>query len=527
MIKANQKLLSIIPLAYTRSALFLLLLSLTTGKLWAQAGCTDPKAQNYNSSATVNDGSCTYPTTSISLTNAKTLPSTLNEGSTLVLTDGNLWTLEDSGNPASIYRISETDGSILQTVSITNATNVDWEELTADANYIYIGDFGNNANGNRTNLKIYRVSKADIGNGATANVIADIINFSYQDQVIQNPVTNGPNNTKFDCEAFIIKDNTLHLFTKDWITGMTRHYTLPPAPGTYVAQPIEEFNVNGLITGANISTNNDIVLVGYSTNLIDLFMWVLYDYTGTNFFSGNKRRLDLGKSINFADRTQDKGQIEGVTFTNNGNGYVSSERINRTILGTTFTVPPRLYSFSIASLIALPVELLTFEASYRNQGVTLTWQTVSELNTAFFVIERSPDAANFKEIGKQYATGNSNRTKNYVFTDNEPLDGSNFYRLRQVDLDGASRLFGVRAVKIHAKEGKFHAYTGTSFNNLVIDFGYPLKSAMTYQVISINGSVLYRGTLQKQKQIINMANLARGQYVVRLSNGQSVKFQKK
>jgi hypothetical protein len=186
----------------------------------AQSGCTDPQAMNYNTLATVNDGNCTYLATNTTLTNSKDLPTALNESSGLAYTDGKLWTFNDSGNSATLYRISESNGSIAQTVTVSNATNVDWEDITADANYLYIGDFGNNTNGNRTDLKIYRISKAAIGNAAIVSVMADVINFTYSDQDQTNLPPTGNNNTEFDCEAFFIKDNHLHLFSKDWIGAM-------------------------------------------------------------------------------------------------------------------------------------------------------------------------------------------------------------------------------------------------------------------------------------------------------------------
>src|SRR4051812_26285025 len=133
--------------------------------VFAQAGCTDPNASNYNPSATTNNGSCSYPATSVSLTNGTALPAALKETSGLIYTDGGLWTLNDSGNSPAFYQIDESTGATLKTVNISNATNVDWEDLTADDTYFYIGDFGNNASGDRTDLKIYRVLKSSIGAG--------------------------------------------------------------------------------------------------------------------------------------------------------------------------------------------------------------------------------------------------------------------------------------------------------------------------------------------------------------------------
>ncbi|MGV3587177.1 MAG: T9SS type A sorting domain-containing protein [Adhaeribacter sp.] len=429
--------------------LLLLLIGLIfSTKALAQSGCTDPAADNYNPNATTDNGSCTY---SYTLTNPKTLPASLNESSGLIYTDGQLWTLNDSGEPPAvynkIYRISETDGSILQTVEISNATNIDWEALTADANYFYIGDFGNNADGARPDLKIYRVSKAAISSGAAISVTADIINFSYQDQ--GTPVPTGGNKTKFDCEAFLVKDNQLHLFTKDWVTYKTVHYTLPATPGTHTAERKEELAVNGLITDAHISTTNvnEIVLIGYGGNLLSLFMWVVWDYPDNKFFSGNKRRINLGFSI-------DKGQLEGVTFTTNGNGYISSERIDR----SGFIVAPRLYPFSTINWVPLPVTLVNFTAAYKHPGVMLSWQTASEQNNAFFTVERSTDAVHFKEIGQKKGAGNSEVLRQYSFTDPQPITGINYYRLKQTDINGTISYSPVKSVTVASPKFNFKIY---------------------------------------------------------------------
>src|SRR5687767_12344803 len=90
---------------FSASIFLFFLLLLHSNATFAQAGCTDPNASNFNASATSNDGSCLYPVTALALTNPKDFPPLLNEGSALVYTDGNLWTLNDGTNPAAIYRI--------------------------------------------------------------------------------------------------------------------------------------------------------------------------------------------------------------------------------------------------------------------------------------------------------------------------------------------------------------------------------------------------------------------------------------
>ena len=140
--------------------------------LLAQSGCTDPQASNYNPNATVNDGSCVYPVTNYNLTLKTALSTTVNETSGLVMANGVLWTHNDSGNPAQIFKIDTLSNSILQTVNIGGASNVDWEDIAFDGTHFYVGDFGNNANGNRTDLKIYKFPLSAIPSGSVVTVPA-------------------------------------------------------------------------------------------------------------------------------------------------------------------------------------------------------------------------------------------------------------------------------------------------------------------------------------------------------------------
>lgn len=310
-------------------------------KSFGQAGCTDPQATNYNAAATINDGSCLYPSTNIALTD-KTALSTplLDETSGVVFTSGSIWTHNDSGNSNAIYRIDSTSNTVLQTVTITNATNVDWEDITADNNYIYIGDCGNN-NGNRTNLKIYRVAKSALTPPATT-ATADVINYSYSDQTV---FTSLPNNNNYDCEAIFYYNDSIHLFSKDWVDKQTRHYVLPATPGTYVAQVRETLNAGFLITGAAVQQNGIIALIGYEvTGVAPIYLYMLYDFKNGLFFNGNKRKFNASNALTY-------GQTEGIDFRNGAYGYITNERFQQSI----FNVAPKLRSFNLTPYLPASV----------------------------------------------------------------------------------------------------------------------------------------------------------------------------
>ncbi|MDX5421019.1 MAG: putative Ig domain-containing protein [Hymenobacteraceae bacterium] len=84
------------------------------------------------------------------------------------------------------------------------------------------------------------------------------------------------------------------------------------------------------------------------------------------------------------------------------------------------------------------VELVRFEGRYMNNVVLLEWETQTELELAEFVVERSEDGLEFSEIGAVPASGTSSTALTYNFTDQEPLEGVGFYRLRIVKESGAT-----------------------------------------------------------------------------------------
>ncbi|MBL7795610.1 MAG: hypothetical protein JNJ90_03825 [Saprospiraceae bacterium] len=423
----------------SRFVIFLLFNLCFLGVLPAQPGCTDPQAGNYDPGATSNDGSCTYPTTNYSLTVETNLSTTLNETSGLVVAGGVVWTHNDSGNQPRIYKIDTLTNNILQTVTIGGATNVDWEDIASDGTNLYVGDFGNNANGNRTDLKIYKFPLSAIPSGANVTVPAgqvQIIHFSYEDQTDFTP--QGSNNTSFDCESIFYHNGMLHLFTKDYINQTSTHYGLPTVAGTHVAENLETYDVGGLITAADISALGVIVLLGYGPGNGPLFFWLLFDYQPGAYFSGNKRRIELGAHTG-------SGKVEGIAFRNNAYGYVSNERIT---IGA-ITVPARLYSFSVSQWLKpvfFPVELVRFAAQPTGNAVLLEWETATESNNRGFVVEWSDDGVQFQEIGFVPGAGNSQSTLLYRFEDFRKADKVYYYRLRQQDFDGSEHLSQVVAV---------------------------------------------------------------------------------
>ncbi len=278
-----------------------------------ETGCTDPHALNFDPEASFNNGSCIYQETTFTPSSCLELPSSLDETSGLIFWAGGIWTFNDSGGEPNIYKMDTLTGNILQTISLANAENVDWEDITQDDEYIYVGDIGNNA-GSRTDLTIYRVAKSLIPAQGNASVSTQLIEYSYADQLSFEP---NFGDHDFDCEAMISFGDSLYLFTKNWKSKTTRLYALGKEPGQYSILSLDTLQVDGLVTGAASSrVHNEIILVGYKDYKPFLFM--LFDFRGDDFFSGNKRRINMDGIFG--------AQTEGICYTRSRNALLSCEK---------------------------------------------------------------------------------------------------------------------------------------------------------------------------------------------------------
>ena len=121
-------------------------------------GCTDPLSKNYNPNATVNNGSCFYKNVKLKPEYSVKLSDSIKETSGLIAFDNLLWTHNDD-HDQTIYGLDSL-GKIRKKIILDQAVNHDWEEISQDSTHLYIGDFGNNYSGNRTNLKILKIEKS-------------------------------------------------------------------------------------------------------------------------------------------------------------------------------------------------------------------------------------------------------------------------------------------------------------------------------------------------------------------------------
>ena len=138
-----------------------------------------------------------------------------------------------------------------------------------------------------------------------------------------------------------------------------------------------------------------------------------------------------------------KGTVT-IEATSPGNAYFSD-------------AAPVYRAFEITD--ALPLTLLNFSGTLNSdKQVLLTWQTAQEINTSYFIIERSTNGTDFSSMGKVSASGNSSTVKNYTYIDLKPLQGINYYRLKMIDVDGKFTFSKIVAVKNDNNESSFRIF---------------------------------------------------------------------
>lgn len=256
------------------------------------------------------------------------LPNDIFETSGLIYFNERLVTHNDSGNQAVLYELDTLTLSIQRRVTISNIDNIDWEAISQDDEYIYIGDIGNNV-GTRTDLAIHIIVKEDYLN---SNIVtATTINFSYEDQ--QDFINNG--NSDWDAEAFFVIDDRIVILTKQWQSLGSVAYEMSKFPGTHVASRVGAAENIGLVTDATYdSESNRLVIIGYSS-ILSPFIGIVEHLDFNSIFDGYTQQ-SLG--LNFV-------QSEGLTQTNAKNYFFSSEYYSRQ--SPTIESSSRLFSFQI------------------------------------------------------------------------------------------------------------------------------------------------------------------------------------
>lgn len=174
----------------------------------------------------------------------------------------------------------------------------------------------------------------------------------------------------------------------------------------------------------------------------------------------------------------------------------------------------------MGSIGPMPVELVYFRASPFGTKVRMNWATSQEKNARSFVVERSKDAELFEAIGTYAASGTTTQRKEYAATDEAPLSGISYYRLRQVDEDGTQYI--CRTISVVRDEAdaqwKILGNPAVSSRNITVQ----ASQKMTYELVSKTGRVISLQTqeLSSRQTLLSPSEpLESGVYILRATAG--------
>ena len=162
---------------------------------------------------------------------------------------------------------------------------------------------------------------------------------------------------------------------------------------------------------------------------------------------------------------------------------------------------------------ALPVTLTRFNGKRTTKGtVILNWSTANELSNSYFAVERSADALNFVPLARIAGSGTSSSAQTYSFTDENPLAGHAYYRLRQIDVDGTDSYSPVVSVATQSIQESL-VYPNPSAGTVTLP---ATMGTVHYRIFNALGQVVLRGEAVGNDKL-DLTSLPKGTFFLELA----------
>jgi len=164
----------------------------------------------------------------------------------------------------------------------------------------------------------------------------------------------------------------------------------------------------------------------------------------------------------------------------------------------------------------LPVEIISFRAFEQNNKVILNWTTASESNNSYFEIERSINGNQYLPIGRIAGAGTTSQITHYSFTDLAPFTATNYYRLKQVDIDGRYKYSVILRIKLDSKLKKAVNISPNPVSDKInIRISSDAATNGGIRIINASGQTIY----QQSESLVNGENLFTIKSLQNLPNG--------
>jgi hypothetical protein len=189
------------------------------------------------------------------------------------------------------------------------------------------------------------------------------------------------------------------------------------------------------------------------------------------------------------------------------------------------------YAIGRSAVGPLPVTLVSFTAKEQsNNTVVLNWITAAELNNDYFTLERSQNGTQFSTLTKVEGAGSSTDIHKYFFTDDKPLGGTSYYRLKQTDFNGTTEMFKTVSVTFKSRQNTVNAIS-ISPNPFTDSFTAQFESEeageVSINILSTNGVLVFSEKVMADAgnnvfHYLNLPGFKQGTYVMRVSSAKAV-----
>ena len=215
----------------------------------------------------------------------------------------------------------------------------------------------------------------------------------------------------------------------------------------------------------------------------------------------------------------DSGFETGTITINVGTASTVALVLTGTLNGSSDVLD--LDNFIITGIpLPAPVELTFFKTELNKGLINLDWQTASETNNDYFSVEYSSDARNYTEIGQINGAGTIQTKQNYSYTHRTPANGLNYYRLKQIDFDGAFEYSPVQVVEVK-RETPIRIFPSQAFETITVDLAEAAKEETVIGVYDVMGRMVLSQVMgaEATRSELNVANLTKGHYFIQLQSG--------
>lgn len=296
---------------------------------------------------------------------------------------------------------------------------------------------------------------------------------------------------------------------------------------TFTNGPGAEFNVSGNYTNNGTTINNGEIYIDRN-----------FTNNGNGQFINNNRVVVLNNftnngTINGASSTCNPFVVYGSEVVQNGSGsifntdFCAPQYPGSNFKTNTGTIGSGVTFCNCNTVNPLPVTLKSFDLSCAPDGVLLEWVTGSELNSDFFVVQRSQDLSDWEDIGQVSAAGFSNADLYYSFHDPRAESEPVYYRLAQFDFDGSTEVFPPVAIicsKANALTS-IRVYPNPVIDLLQVEFNeIPTGGAVRVDIRNIHGMRVLSRSLSDfdlSGFTLDVSSLGAGAYALSISTDKS------